>query len=269
MLKIGTKKIFLFGAVIGLLIFLHFIKVLQPIENVIIFALNPFTTSVSSVTSKMSDNYHNKKGKQELINQVILLEEERNQLLSKNAQLKIVEEENKTLREHLGFLTENKYNYVLANVISKGSFLRLTNNEQIIMIDKGSKDGIFPGLALVDSEGMIVGKIFSVEDSLSKAYLIVDQNCKLAAMIQNEDKTIGVTHGDLGLTIRMDFIPQTEEIFQGNIVVTSGLEENIPKGLAIGKVLQVNQDNNEVWQNAVIEPIINLDSLSVLSILLP
>ena len=269
MLKLDIKKTFLFGAVIGLLIFLHFVRILNPIENTLIFILNPFTTSISSIASGISDNYHDGQDKQELANQVILLEKERNQLLSENVQLKIIEEENQNLRQHLEFLTENKYNYVLANVISRGSFLKSSENEQVIMIDKGLRDGIFPGLALVNSEGMIVGKIFSVEGSLSEAYLIVDQNCKLAAMIQNKDRTIGVTQGNLGLTIKMDFIPQTEEIFQGNVVVTSGLEENIPKGLVIGKVIQVNQDNNEVWQNAVIEPMVNLDSLSVLSILLP
>ncbi len=269
MLKIDTKKIFMFGAVIGLLIFLHFIRVLKPVENAVVFLLNPFTTGINSVASNISNSYHENKDKKQLIAQLKLLEEERNQLLSENEKLKIVQDENRELREYLDFLSENEYKYVLANVISKGSLVNSSDNDKIIIIDKGLKDGIFSGLAVVDSKGMIIGKIFNVEDKISQAYLIVDQNCKLAAMIQNKDKTSGVTQGDLGLTIEMDFIPQNEEIFKGNIVVTSGLEENIPKGLVIGKVSQVNQENNEVWQHAVIEPIINLDNLSVVSVLLP
>jgi len=52
-------------------------------------------------------------------------------------------------------------------------------------------------------------------------------------------------------------------------VVTSGLEEKIPGGLVIGKVTKVNSDSNEVWQSADIEPLIDFDHLTMVSILLP
>ena len=269
MLKLDTRKLFLFGAVIGLLIFLHFTRILKPIENAIVFIFKPFTSGVSSMASGIHGSFQEREDKEALIEKVTELEKERNQLLSENANLKIIEEENKELKKHLNFLSENKHKYVLANVIAKGSFLMRSENEQIIIIDKGSKDGILPGLPLVNSEGMIVGKVFNVKDNLSEAYLTTDSNCKLAAMVHVQKNTTGVVSGELGLTIRMDFIPQAEIIFPGSTVITSGLEEKIPKGLVIGKVAQVHQDNNEIWQNAVIEPIINLDNLSVLSVLLP
>ena len=71
------------------------------------------------------------------------------------------------------------------------------------------------------------------------------------------------------LTVNMVFISQTEKIEIGNIVVASGLEKNIPRGLVIGRVSKVEKESNELWQSAVIEPIANLDELIIISVLLP
>jgi cell shape-determining protein MreC len=93
----------------------------------------------------------------------------------------------------------------------------------------------------------------------------------LAAAVQgqNDQKTSGVVEGDLGLTIKMDFIPQAEKIKVDDIVVTSGLEKNIPRGLVIGKIIQVNSDSNEIWQKATVESLMNLEDLTIVSILPP
>lgn len=96
-----------------------------------------------------------------------------------------------------------------------------------------------------------------------------NSDCKLAATILGDTKTNGITAGDLGLTIKMDFIPQTVIIKPGDLVVTSGLEDAIPRGLVIGKVSTVTKESNDLWQSAVIEPLINPDDLIIISVLLP
>ncbi|NCQ16170.1 rod shape-determining protein MreC, partial [Candidatus Falkowbacteria bacterium] len=54
-----------------------------------------------------------------------------------------------------------------------------------------------------------------------------------------------------------------------DLVATSGLEENIKRGLVVGRVAQVAKENNQVWQSAVIEPLLSLDNLTLVAILLP
>lgn len=269
MKTIGKRRIIIFIAVIGLLIFLHFVRILRPIENAVVFLFRPFTSGLYEKSSDLEEAYTSKETWQDLVNENASLKQEVNQLIAENAKLKNLEEENEILRNQLGFLTRNKYKYVLANVISQGVFFESSQENNSIVIDKGSKDGLSSGLILVDSNGIVVGKIIEVNDSMSEACLITDKDCKLAASIQNQDKTIGIAEGDLGLTVRMNYIPQTEEIKIDDTVVTSGLEEKIPRGLVIGKVIQTNKDNNEVWQNAVIEPLVDLDRLVIVSVLLP
>lgn len=269
MVKFRPKLFFIVMAVVGLLIFFHFLGILNPVEKAIVFALKPFTNSLYSAGSNIGRFYQNREDRDFLLNQVNILEQEKNQLLKENIQLKFLEEENKELRQQLNFLEEHKFKYVLANVVSQGVFSGIEKNEKMIIIDKGSSQGVFPGLPLVNSEGVIIGKVFEVKDGISKAYLIIDERCKLAATIQGEEETLGTTEGDFGLTIRMGFIPQTKNILSGDVVVTSGLENNIPKGLILGRVIQVKKENNDVWQSAVIEPVVDLDNIEIVSVIIP
>ncbi len=278
MLEIKIKKIYKFIAVIGLLIFLHFIKILAPIENVIISIINPLASGIYSVSSDLRVAVDERTDKKDLLATMKILEQKVNQLIVANTQLKLLEEENKKLRQYLKFSTKNKFNYILANVISQGTFTDLGERKRIIMIDKGLRDGLLVGLGAVDSQGIIVGKVIEVKENIAKVRLTIDSDCKLAVTVQNQDylnknrgagKTIGVTEGELGLTIKMNFIPQIEIIKAGDIVVTSGLEENIPAGLVVGKIIQVDKDSNKVWQSAVVEPLVDLDDLTIVSVLLP
>ncbi|MFH1523206.1 MAG: rod shape-determining protein MreC [Patescibacteria group bacterium] len=277
MFKKGTRQIFVFIAVIGLLIFLHFIKILSPIENIIIRIVNPLASGIYSVSSDLRLVYNEQTDKRDLLVIMKELEQKVNQLTQENVRLKILEEENEKLRQHLKFLTQNKFNYVLANIISQNAFVDFNEGGQTVLIDKGSKDGLKAGLGAVNSQGVIVGKIIKVKDNLSEISLTTNNNCRLAVAIQSQSssgtnevrKTIGIAEGELGLTIKINFIPQTEKINIGDIVATSGLESYIPQGLVIGKIIYIDSDSNEVWQSATIEPSADLKDLAIVSIIVP
>jgi rod shape-determining protein MreC len=124
-------------------------------------------------------------------------------------------------------------------------------------------------LGVVDENGVIIGKIIEVKDHSARACLTTGANCQLAAAIINETKTIGLSEGELGLTIKMNYIPQMENIRPEDIVITSGLGGDIPRGLVIGRVSQVNNQSNEIWQDVTIEPLSSLRSLTIVSVILP
>ena len=140
---------------------------------------------------------------------------------------------------------------------------------QTVTLDRGSADGLSAGLPVVSGTGLLIGKIVETKDHLSSACLVTSSRCQFAATVENQNKTIGLTKGELGLTIKMDFIPQTEVINRGELVVTSGLEQNVPRGLVLGKISQVQKLNKELWQTATIEPLVNLNDLVIASVILP
>ncbi|KKR31078.1 MAG: Cell shape-determining protein MreC [Candidatus Falkowbacteria bacterium GW2011_GWF2_39_8] len=189
-----------------------------------------------------------------------------NQLIAENSRLKSLEDENRTLRNYLKFLSTKEKKYLMANVISSGS---IDLNSQSVLLDKGTKDGLYSGLAILSSEGNIVGKIINAKENISEVCIINASRCQLAAAIQNKEKTVGIAQGDLGLTIKMEFIPQNADIKVGDIIISSGLEKSIPRGLVIGQISHIKKESNELWQAARIEPLTNLEDLVVVSVLLP
>ncbi|MFA6107099.1 MAG: rod shape-determining protein MreC [Patescibacteria group bacterium] len=264
--KITKNKIIIFTAVIALLIFLHSLKLTGPIESGITYIFNPFFSGFYSLSTNVRTRVDEQMDKQELMENLKAMEIERNQLIVDNSKMKNLEDENGTLRKYLNFFEETKYQAVMASVISRAEPAEAGGE---VMINKGSSEGVAPGLAVINSQGIIVGKVAEAEEHIALVNLTTDSQCRLAAAVGNSDKTIGVTGGELGLTIKMEYVPQTENLQAGNIVATSGLEKGIPKGLVIGKIGEVRRESNELWQTAVIEPLVNLNELTIVSVLLP
>lgn len=255
--------------VAGLLIFLHFIGVLSPFEKLITKVSQPIFGSLYGVGANWR-NDHNKNASQVDLNvKVSDLENQVSSLVVDNARLKDLENENQKLREYLNFFSQQKMNYVLANVTSQENFLDSVKYGQNIIINKGSADKLIPGLVVINGQGVVVGKVLEVKDNSARVCLLINNSCKLAVSILNQNRTIGVTEGDLGLTVKINFVGQTEKINENDIVATSGLEKDIPAGLVLGRVSQINNNENDVWQNVNVEPLVNFDNLGVVSVVLP
>lgn len=266
----GRKnKSWWWAVILVLVFFLHFIKVLAPLENLAISTIKPMARFFYGSGSSIKHSYEDNQQQKDLFSKVDLLEKEVAKLTVENAKFKELEQDNIKLRNQLNFLSANKYKNVLANVISQNLVFDIKEGDQDIVIDRGSRDGIKEGVGVVDENGVIIGKISEVRDHLSKVCLSTNRNCKFAATIQNQDRTMGITEGDLGLTIKMNYIPQSEKISIGDTIITSGLGGNISRGLVIGKVSQVNNRSNEIWQDVNIEPLFNLSTLTIVTVLIP
>jgi len=261
------KNIIKFVVVVVVLLLLHYSKILFPIELFLSKILNPLFGSFYSVGISVGNFFDTSLEKKELIKENEELKKENNFLIEENVKMKIYQEENDILRDHLGFVSRNQYAYVMANIISRDSSSNVSGLTELIILDRGSKDGIEIGQAVVSSEGIIIGKIVSVKDENSEVALTNSSKCKLAAMLFNDEKTSGIVEGELGLTLKMGFIPQSQDIREGGIVVTSGLETNVPRGLIIGRIIKTEKESNDLWQNAFIEPLVDVEKLIIVSVI--
>jgi rod shape-determining protein MreC len=235
----------------------------------VIRASQPILGRLYNFSSGWRADNNDKASQADLNAKVNDLEGQVSNLIVENARLKDLESENQKLREYLNFFNQNKFNYVLANVTSQENFLDSVKYGQNIIINKGSKNNLIPGLVVVNGQGVVIGKVLEAREDSAQVCLLINNSCKLAVSILNQNRTIGVTEGDLGLTVKINFVGQTEKINENDIVVTSGLEKNIPAGLVLGRVSQLNNNENDVWQNISVEPLVNFDNLGVVSVVLP
>lgn len=257
-----------FVVIIGL-IFLHYTRVLTPVESFVSASTQAVSGKAYQVSAFVKNTYNKQVQTRDQSQKIAELKGEVNRLTAEIADLRTAQEENQKLREYLDFFEGRNYDHILANVVSRGVSIDPQEKNAHIVIDKGKKQGVESGLLVVNEEGVVVGKIGSVRPESSELILITNNGSQVACSVQNSDRTSGVVEGRLGLTMEMNFIPQSEEVKEGDLVVTSGLERSIPKGLAVGKVAEVNSSKNDVWQQATVEPLVDFDNLTVVSVLVP
>lgn len=228
-------------------------------------ALNP----VATVIYRLGSSFKSEEAisLEELKNKVEVLTTENQRLLVDNTRLLTLEDENRRLRDYLVFAQSRQLSLQMAEVISRGLAEDSWQKQRVITLNQGSDQGVKIGLPIVSSEGVLLGKIIAVKNNLAEACLLYSSDCRLAVGLAGQGKTIGLAQGDLGLNITIEFIPQDQAISEGQIIVTSGLEADMPPGLLIGKVSKVIKQNNELWQSAIIEPAADFEDLRFVAIL--
>ena len=167
-----------------------------------------------------------------------------------NAKLKMLLAENDTLKTALGFKERTGDNAVLARVVSRTS----DDIFHGLVIDRGTEDGIAADQPVIFGDGIIIGKIIEVKPRSASVLLLTDTRSKLAVSIENAKETTGVLEGDRGLSMMITLIPQTEAVAVNDVIVTSGIEPGIRRGLVIGTIEKVSRETQDPFQTAVVVP---------------
>lgn len=154
-----------------------------------------------------------------------------------------LQKEISTLKKELNLKIDG-YDYLIGQVIIRD----LHNFYQEVIINKGSKDGLAKGNAVLNAEGMI-GVITKVEPNQA----IV----KLLSSDYNVSVKINETYGNLK-SGKVTMVNKYEKIKEGTPIYTSGLA-NIPQGLYIGTVTNIKQDNEQIGQELTVNLIDNTD----------
>jgi rod shape-determining protein MreC len=260
------KKYRFFLAVAVLLIFLNIIGFSSLGQRALFKIMYPGSFFIKNFTSFSSLDT---KSKTELIENISSLEKDIESSQAELARLYSLEEENEKLRQYLKFFEENSYEYVLAKVLWQENLLNLSSYNQNIIINKGEKDGLRFGLAVVNESGVIIGKIIEVNETNSRVCLINNNFCKMAVSINNSNSSIGLAEGDLGLSVKLNFVSQNEIVNVGDMIITSGLEKDIPRGLAVARINNIEQEVTDIWQNVNAEALFNINNLNIVSVIIP
>ena len=134
-----------------------------------------------------------------------------------------------------------------------------------IVLGVGSESGVKVGHIVVSDQGL-VGRVSEVGANYSKVLLITDASSTLSALVEGSRAT-GIVRGQYGDALIMDWILQTENVKPGDVVVTAGLglgdelRSLYPKGLVVGKVLQIQNAEAAAYQRAIIAPAVDLRRL--------
>jgi rod shape-determining protein MreC len=73
----------------------------------------------------------------------------------------------------------------------------------------------------------------------------------------------GSVTGEIGIS----FIPQDLQAVPGEVVLTSGLGGRYPANIMVGQLTSIQQENNALFQNATVQPVVDFTNLSVVLVI--
>ena len=243
-LKKSNKQRF---SLIGLIFFsiglLIISKINLPITNYLKITLNEIVYRSSFIISmpekKIKDISIKIKDHLNVYNDYLLVKEELKTIQTKKYETQFLEEENKRLKKTINEYIYNSEELVAKVLIDKNSpFLKS------IIVNKGSKDNIKLGMAVLDGS-YLVGKIVEVNYSTSRALLVSDLNSKIPVGIEpgNIQSILSGTGKQKG---KIEYVESEMSISNESVVYTSGSGGLFKPGIPIGIYNKKNSEEKTV-----------------------
>lgn len=166
-----------------------------------------------------------------------------------------LQRENNQLRASLASAAAQKNRLIAADVLD----VDIGRARQLIILNKGSHDGVTVGQPVLDAQG-VMGQVIDVGFLTSTVLLITDTKC--AVPVQNARTgeraiVVGTNHSS---ELTLLHLPKTSTIQPGDLLLTSGLGRLYPAGYPVGKVAEVLTPQGEAFIRVKVRPIAGLNT---------
>lgn len=131
------------------------------------------------------------------------------------------------------------------------------------IIDKGSSDGVSVNDPVV-SGSYVVGVVHSVKATYSVVWTVLNPKVNISAIeLRTRESGYVTTNAALSLEGKcmLSGLDKSTKISVGGIVCTSGIGGIYPKGLIVGRVTDIQDNDYDISLNAIIEPSVNVSEL--------
>jgi rod shape-determining protein MreC len=179
--------------------------------------------------------------------------------------LRALEEENAQLKNLAHVLERKPYTSVGAQVIRREVY----GDRALFTIDRGARDGVEMGQAVINDQGFFIGSISRLEKDMAQVQLLMDPQSRIAASLLGKETLVGVLEGrGMGAAL-LRYIPLTAKVEKGQILVTAGTDEKIPAALPLGAVALVQGKETDPFLEAIIELSFDVAQTQIVSVLIP
>ncbi|MBT7521291.1 MAG: rod shape-determining protein MreC [Nitrospina sp.] len=232
-------------------------------ESIVVWFFSPIQNLLTSTTSYVSDAFDHyfflvetSKENDRLLLKVNLLSKKNNELIERN---KLLERSDNLIE----FLDKDERPFVIAKVIGYDA----TQWSKVIFINRGTNHKVQKNSSVMNNAG-VIGHVIHSSPNSSKVLLITDSRSAVDSLFQ-ETRESGITVGTGENICEMKFVPISAKINLGDKVISSGLGGVFPKGLVVGRVVDIVKQSQELFQDIMVEPSADLSNIEEVIILLP
>lgn len=202
--------------------------------------------------------------------------------------LQNVQSQNRKMKDEMFFLRQenNLLRNALGNLRSakeiEESLLRLHENilvAQVIgfdasnffksaVINKGSLDGLRKDMIVLDKNGSLVGRIINpIALKESRVQLITDNESGVGVFSQSKE-VMGILSGDDKGYCFLEYIHvTTEDIYEGEDIITSGKDGLYPSGIKVGKIVSITTTTS-LFKQVKVEPYFDIRDLDQVAVIM-
>ncbi len=190
------------------------------------------------------------------------LKKENNILLGRIAEQEGLKRENDFLRNELKVAPRLDSQLLLVEIFS----VQKNGLFSTALINKGKADGVEKLMAVITSGNILAGVVSEVFDNSALVLLINDPRSAVSVRFQ-ESNIIAEAKGDLQNGLKINEVTYQEEIKEGNMIVTSGLD-GLKESLLVGRVSEVKTGSGGLFRDIAAKPLFDLSLGSDLFVIL-
>jgi len=138
---------------------------------------------------------------------------------------------------------------------------------QILTIDRGFDDGLRRMMPVVSAEG-VVGRVHTVAGRSADVLLLSDRNSSIAVRVDRSRARANVRGQGAPGPCRLDYALRSDDLIEGDLLVTSGTDGVFPRGLSVGKLTRVRRAGYGLYQTAEVVPAADVNRLEEVLVLL-
>jgi rod shape-determining protein MreC len=144
--------------------------------------------------------------------------------------------------------------FIIGNIMN----LDIDAFRERVLVDKGARDGVFAGQAVLDAGG-VFGQVARVGELTSEVILVSDGAHAIPVQVnRNGLRTIAVGTGDM-TKLKLPYLSTSADVIAGDLLVTSGLGGGFPAGYPVGTVIEVKRDPGQSLAEIEVRPAAALD----------
>jgi rod shape-determining protein MreC len=113
----------------------------------------------------------------------------------------------------------------------------------------------------------LVGQVFRTTAHSAQIILITDNISSIPARLGTSRATGLVRGGGLGGAMTLDWVQPEAQLQVGEVVLTSGLGGKFPQDIVIGRIVEVERREADLFQRAIVQPAVDFNSLEVIFVI--
>lgn len=139
-------------------------------------------------------------------------------------------------------------------------------NVRSLIINKGASDGVRVGMPIESSRGL-VGQVFRTTPNSAQVVLVTESSSAVPVRLGNSRAT-GILRGTgVGNAMTIDWVDLRFQLDLGETVQTSGLGGRFPQDLTVGRIIDVDRNEAELFQRAIIQSAVDFDALEIVFVI--